>query len=164
MPGKTKHFQTLFFSETVTLCDCPGLVFPRVSSSEVDMILNGLYPIDSIKKYEDATEIISLRIQKEFISKLYSLHWKQEEIYDGQSILTKYAQVKGFSTGNGLPNHSLAAKHILKDYVSGALPFAHSPEIKLTTPEDIKNGEEKVKKKEKETEVDLDKEFFEPKI
>lgn len=34
MPGKTKHFQTLPLSETVTLCDCPGLVFPRISSSE----------------------------------------------------------------------------------------------------------------------------------
>lgn len=34
MPGKTKHFQTLALSETVTLCDCPGLVFPRASSTE----------------------------------------------------------------------------------------------------------------------------------
>lgn len=33
MPGKTKHFQTLSLSDTVTLCDCPGLVFPRISSS-----------------------------------------------------------------------------------------------------------------------------------
>ena len=31
MPGKTKHFQTLKLTEEVTLCDCPGLVFPKVS-------------------------------------------------------------------------------------------------------------------------------------
>jgi large subunit GTPase 1 len=31
MPGKTKHFQTLKLTEDVTLCDCPGLVFPKVS-------------------------------------------------------------------------------------------------------------------------------------
>lgn len=30
MPGKTKHFQTLKLTEEVTLCDCPGLVFPKV--------------------------------------------------------------------------------------------------------------------------------------
>lgn len=29
-PGHTKHFQTIFLSETVRLCDCPGLVFPSL--------------------------------------------------------------------------------------------------------------------------------------
>jgi large subunit GTPase 1 len=51
MPGKTKHFQTLTLSDTVTLCDCPGLVFPRISSSEAEMILNGLYPVDNLKNF-----------------------------------------------------------------------------------------------------------------
>ena len=27
-PGHTKHFQTIFLTQTVKLCDCPGLVFP----------------------------------------------------------------------------------------------------------------------------------------
>lgn len=31
MPGKTKHFQTLKLTDVVTLCDCPGLVFPKIS-------------------------------------------------------------------------------------------------------------------------------------
>lgn len=31
MPGKTKHFQTLKLTDEVTLCDCPGLVFPKYS-------------------------------------------------------------------------------------------------------------------------------------
>jgi large subunit GTPase 1 len=31
MPGKTKHFQTLKLTENVIMCDCPGLVFPKVS-------------------------------------------------------------------------------------------------------------------------------------
>lgn len=51
MPGKTKHFQTLILSEKVTLCDCPGLVFPRISASHAYMVLNGLYPLDAIKVY-----------------------------------------------------------------------------------------------------------------
>lgn len=53
MPGKTKHFQTLALTDAVTLCDCPGLVFPRVSSTFAEMILNGLYPIDTIKNHEE---------------------------------------------------------------------------------------------------------------
>jgi len=51
MPGKTKHFQTLMLSDKVTLCDCPGLVDPRISASHAYMVLNGLYPIDTLKSY-----------------------------------------------------------------------------------------------------------------
>ena len=49
MPGKTKHFQTLKLTEEVTLCDCPGLVFPKVHASKAEMVLCGLYPIDTLK-------------------------------------------------------------------------------------------------------------------
>lgn len=27
-PGHTKYFQTYYLTQTVKLCDCPGLVFP----------------------------------------------------------------------------------------------------------------------------------------
>ncbi len=54
MPGKTKHFQTLTLSNKVTLCDCPGLVFPRISSSYAEMVLNGLISIDTIKVFAES--------------------------------------------------------------------------------------------------------------
>ena len=44
-PGKTKHFQTLIISDQLTLCDCPGLVFPSFSSSRYKMIACGVYPL-----------------------------------------------------------------------------------------------------------------------
>lgn len=34
-PGKTKHFQTLVLSDSLMLCDCPGLVFPSFVSRYV---------------------------------------------------------------------------------------------------------------------------------
>jgi large subunit GTPase 1 len=34
-PGKTKHFQTIHISDTMILCDCPGLVFPSFASTKV---------------------------------------------------------------------------------------------------------------------------------
>eukprot|EP00960_Hanusia_phi_P009103 263112-Hanusia_phi.AAC.5 len=37
-PGKTKHFQTLIVSDSLMLCDCPGLVFPSVVSSRAEMV------------------------------------------------------------------------------------------------------------------------------
>lgn len=40
-PGKTKHFQTLIISESLLLCDCPGLVLPRYAQSKADMVAAG---------------------------------------------------------------------------------------------------------------------------
>ncbi len=62
MPGKTKHFQTLKLTDSVTLCDCPGLVFPKVHESKAEMLLNGLYPIDTVKEYHDPMELIAFRV------------------------------------------------------------------------------------------------------
>lgn len=67
MPGKTKHFQTLILNEKVTLCDCPGLVFPRISASVSYMILNGLYSIDTLKSYEEPMKILTQRIDEKQI-------------------------------------------------------------------------------------------------
>ena len=50
-PGKTKHFQTLKLNEEVTLCDCPGLVFPTFLSSKEDLVVNGIYPVDQLREF-----------------------------------------------------------------------------------------------------------------
>ena len=40
-PGKTKHFQTLMVSDTLMLCDCPGLVFPSFMNNTGQMLCSG---------------------------------------------------------------------------------------------------------------------------
>ncbi|KAI0216581.1 Guanine nucleotide-binding protein-like 1 [Lamellibrachia satsuma] len=42
-PGHTKHFQTIFLTPTVKLCDCPGLVFPSLIPKPLQ-ILAGILP------------------------------------------------------------------------------------------------------------------------
>ncbi|KAL6763715.1 P-loop containing nucleoside triphosphate hydrolase protein [Haematococcus lacustris] len=44
-PGRTKHYQTHFMAPGLMLCDCPGLVFPRVDVSLPMQILYGSFPI-----------------------------------------------------------------------------------------------------------------------
>ena len=41
-PGHTKHFQTIYLSETVVLCDSPGLVFPSLVPKPLQ-VLSGIY-------------------------------------------------------------------------------------------------------------------------
>lgn len=48
-PGHTKHFQTIFLTPTVRLCDCPGLVFPS-KAPKVLQVLMGSYPIAQLRE------------------------------------------------------------------------------------------------------------------
>lgn len=48
-PGHTKHFQTIFLTPNVRLCDCPGLVFPSVVGKQLQ-ILSGMYPISQVQE------------------------------------------------------------------------------------------------------------------
>jgi large subunit GTPase 1 len=70
-PGKTKHFQvspplclpypprndgpdalqTLMLCPQVTLCDCPGLVFPSFVNSSAEMVCNGILPIAHLRDH-----------------------------------------------------------------------------------------------------------------
>ena len=36
-PGHTKHFQTIFLTRSIRLCDCPGLVFPSLVDKQLQV-------------------------------------------------------------------------------------------------------------------------------
>lgn len=48
-PGHTKHFQTIFLTPNVRLCDCPGLVFPS-KVPKVNQVLMGSFPIAQLRE------------------------------------------------------------------------------------------------------------------
>ena len=37
-PGHTKHFQTIYLTDSIVLCDCPGLVFPAVAEKQLQVV------------------------------------------------------------------------------------------------------------------------------
>jgi len=44
-PGHTKHFQTIFLTANVRLCDCPGLVFPSVVGKQLQVYFGYVWVI-----------------------------------------------------------------------------------------------------------------------
>ncbi|KAJ9103200.1 hypothetical protein QFC21_002623 [Naganishia friedmannii] len=46
-PGKTKHFQSLYWSKDVRIVDCPGLVLPSLTSVEMQ-VQAGILPISQV--------------------------------------------------------------------------------------------------------------------
>jgi large subunit GTPase 1 len=123
MPGKTKHYQTLFLPETKEIClmDCPGLVFPSFSTSKAEMLVNGILPIDTLRDYLNPISIIIKNIPR----KVLELFYKQPlpDFFSATQFLQLLATKRGFFTGRSLPDEARTAKLILKEYTSGKLLY-----------------------------------------
>ncbi|KAH8702526.1 putative ribosome biogenesis GTPase Lsg1 [Talaromyces proteolyticus] len=134
-PGKTKHFQTLYLSPNLLLCDCPGLVFPNFASTKAELVVNGVLPIDQLREFTGPAGLVAQRIPKHFLEAVYGMKIATRPLEEGgtgipsaNDLLRAYARARGFSTsGLGQPDESRAARYVLKDYVNGKLLYCHPP-------------------------------------
>ncbi|OJJ48866.1 hypothetical protein ASPZODRAFT_13604 [Penicilliopsis zonata CBS 506.65] len=134
-PGKTKHFQTLYLSPEIMLCDCPGLVFPNFATTKAELVVNGVLPIDQQREFTGPAGLVAQRIPKHFLENLYGVKINTRPIEEGgtgiptaSEMLRAYARARGFATtGQGQPDESRAARYVLKDYVNGKLLFCNPP-------------------------------------
>ncbi|KAL5342942.1 hypothetical protein BJX70DRAFT_355245 [Aspergillus crustosus] len=144
-PGKTKHFQTLYLSPEIVLCDCPGLVFPNFASTKAELVVNGVLPIDQQREFTGPAGLVAQRIPKHFVEDVYGIKINTRPLEEGgtgipsaHDILRAYARARGFATtGQGQPDESRAARYILKDYVNGKLLFCHPPPATVTAEHDL---------------------------
>lgn len=133
-PGKTKHFQTLIISEKLTLCDCPGLVFPSFTSSRYEMVASGVLPIDRMTEHREAVQVVANRVPRSAIEDVYRISLPKPKPYEPQSrppsaveLLRTYCSARGYVAAAGLPDETRAARQILKDYIDGKLPHYEMP-------------------------------------
>ncbi|KAH6831980.1 P-loop containing nucleoside triphosphate hydrolases superfamily protein [Perilla frutescens var. hirtella] len=133
-PGKTKHFQTLIISEKLTLCDCPGLVFPSFTSSRHEMIASGVLPIDRLTERREAVQVVANRVPRSVIEGVYKITLPKPKSYEPQSrpplaaeFLRAYCASRGYVASSGLPDETRAARQILKHYIEGKLPHFEMP-------------------------------------
>ena len=132
-PGKTKHFQTLDLfvrgGRTLTLCDCPGLVFPRVASSKADMVAAGVVPIDRLTDVRAPVAVVCAEVGREGLERAYGV--RLPPLRPGETrhsppfaadVLRAVALSRGWVVQNALPDESRAGRMILRDHCSGKLP------------------------------------------
>merc|ERR1712146_409567 len=60
-PGCTKKFQTHFYNKTLLLCDCPGVVFPRLKVSKALQTISGTYPVSQVREPYSAIRYLAER-------------------------------------------------------------------------------------------------------
>ncbi|KAG6854229.1 hypothetical protein C0991_009247 [Blastosporella zonata] len=134
-PGKTKHFQTIHLSDSIVLCDCPGLVFPQFATTKAELVCDGVLPIDQLREYTGPATLLVQRFPKEVLEATYGLSIKVSGIEEGgdgkvraDNFLIAYAIGRGYTrSGQGNPDEARSARYVLKDYVNGKLLYCHSP-------------------------------------
>lgn len=138
-PGKTKHFQTLEMPEQgITLCDCPGLVFPSVVSTKAHLVVNGTVPLDQLNSFADPIELAVRKMGAEKMAKHYGceaelaaaskeLRTAADPVEAARVILQSLARARGHLLRSSVPDENWSAKRVLKDLVTGALLHCEEP-------------------------------------
>mmetsp|Transcript_34737 Transcript_34737/g.77988 ORF Transcript_34737/g.77988 Transcript_34737/m.77988 type:complete len:568 (-) Transcript_34737:74-1777(-) len=136
-PGKTKHLQTLELSDWgLTLCDCPGLVFPSVVATKAHLVTNGVVPLDEVRDFMPAV-LIALqklgppRVLERFglpsVAAQASMRSKEVTTEIVHAVLSAIASHRQHFLAHGVADESKAARRLLRDYVTGAIPYCEPP-------------------------------------
>ncbi|KAL4241690.1 Ras GTPase GNL1-like protein [Abortiporus biennis] len=155
-PGKTKHFQTLFWTPDVRLVDCPGLVMPNVTPMELQ-VLTGILPISRIAAIPLCIHYAAQLLPLE---KIFGLEhpakaakaqeaviedkrtWREprisigddhsiakEPVWTAMDILAAYAVKKGWVTAKtGRPDINRAGNSMLRALAEARIRWAFRPE------------------------------------
>ncbi|XP_018008557.1 large subunit GTPase 1 homolog [Hyalella azteca] len=129
-PGKTKHFQTLFLTPELVLCDCPGLVFPGFVNTRQEMIIWGILPIDEIRRdYHSPVTLICSTLPPASLEAAYSIPLPagDSRAPTAEELLTSYSVTRSFMSARGRPDTSRAGRAILKDFMNGRLLYCVAP-------------------------------------
>lgn len=122
-PGHTKHFQTIFITDCVRLCDCPGLVFPSMIPKPLQ-VLSGLYPIAQLREPYTAVKYLTERIPVQKLLKMKHPDQERDTAcsieWSAYDICEAWAEKRGFLTSKAarLDTHR-AANNLLRMALDG---------------------------------------------
>uniref|UniRef100_A0A1B6C3N2 Guanine nucleotide-binding protein-like 1 n=1 Tax=Clastoptera arizonana TaxID=38151 RepID=A0A1B6C3N2_9HEMI len=118
-PGHTKHFQTIFLTNNVRLCDCPGLVFPSKVPKTLQ-ILMGSYPIAQLREPFSAIRFLAEHV--DLVKTLKIVHPDGDDTWSALDICDGWAHKRGFRTAKAarLDTHR-AANNLLRMALDGRI-------------------------------------------
>ncbi|XP_058839312.1 guanine nucleotide-binding protein-like 1 [Topomyia yanbarensis] len=126
-PGHTKHFQTIFLTNTVRLCDCPGLVFPSAVPRKLQVLI-GSYPIAQLREPYASVKYLAERLD---LPTLLALKHPENDASGGWSaidVCDAWAIKRGFLTAKtARPDTYRAANSILRMALDGKITLSLKP-------------------------------------
>ena len=124
-PGFTTCMQEIVLDKNIRLIDSPGIVFDDETNGGVDVLLRNCVDTDSLTDIIPAVKGLIDRCSQESLMMTYAIPTfppGDENIFLGM-IAKKFGKVKK----GGIPDKVAAAKHVLKDWNSGKVPFYTPP-------------------------------------
>ena len=127
-PGKTKHLQTVVLSDTLMLCDCPGLVFPVFMNTKADLLFNGILPASNMRDYIGPIRLVCQRVKRSELERVYHIKLLRHPLDPPNAVphprqlLAEVCKQRGYMASNhsGV-NEPRGAIVILKDVLNGVL-------------------------------------------
>ncbi|GFE54218.1 GTPase subfamily protein [Babesia ovis] len=137
-PGKTKHLQTLpLKQQNITLCDCPGLIFPNIVANKHHLLVNSIVSTAHFRgSLIFAVQLICNRIPKQCCERYdvdraecITINKYNKPILLSTKFLECICNSRKFYSGGkgGQPDLGRAAKLVVKDYVNGNLLYCAWP-------------------------------------
>ena len=124
-PGHTKHFQTLFLTNNVRLCDCPGLVFPSKVPKPLQVLM-GSFPIAQVREPYSVVNFLAERINLPSLLKLEME--KGQKFWSSFLICSSWAEFRRFFTSRtSRPDAFRAANEIMRMALEGKLCLVFHP-------------------------------------
>ncbi|KAG0261415.1 Guanine nucleotide-binding-like protein 1 [Actinomortierella ambigua] len=128
-PGHTKHFQTIYLTHNVRLCDSPGLVFPSLIPKSLQ-ILSGMFPVAQV---QEPYSVVGFLAERVHVPRLLRLdpppHYDMGPFrWSAFAICESYALQRGFLTARtGTPDVYRAANAILRLSNDGRILLSFKP-------------------------------------
>ncbi|CAG9854108.1 unnamed protein product [Phyllotreta striolata] len=124
-PGHTKHFQTIFLTPTVRLCDCPGLVFPSKVPKPLQVLM-GSFPIAQLRQPFTTVKYIAERLN--LVSLLRIDHPTNDDTWSAMDICDGWAKKRGYYTAKAARLDSYrAANSLLRMALDGKICLCLRP-------------------------------------
>merc|ERR1711971_303294 len=139
-PGKTKHLQTLELPDFgITLCDCPGLVFPSVVATKAHLAINGTVPLTELREPLPSARLVVEKVGLNRLLDKYgvtsgALREAAARLGDEnaaadqpRAFLAALAMQRRHLLGLGVPDEGWGARKVLREYVTGELLHCETP-------------------------------------
>lgn len=151
-PGKTKHLQTLELPELgITLCDCPGLVFPSIVATKAHLVINGTVPLCELQDAEAPAKLVVEKVGLGLLLEKYAItkeHLKEAEGRLGEIglgfegverdhskvFIAALAMTRHHFVRYGVPDEGWGSRKILRSYVTGELLHCEMPPAGFSPP------------------------------
>eukprot|EP00397_Hematodinium_sp_SG-2012_P036141 GEMP01038980.1.p1 GENE.GEMP01038980.1~~GEMP01038980.1.p1 ORF type:complete len:539 (+),score=100.17 GEMP01038980.1:27-1643(+) len=125
-PGKTRHFQTLEIEDNLTLCDCPGLVFPKVVATKAHLVINNTMSVDQLRNFHQPCQIIADKVGLPELFQRYGVP-KPDKVKKVGDFLAAFAKNRRHFLRLGVPDEKWSARRVLRDFVTGRLLHCEDP-------------------------------------